>query len=130
MLGHDFQDMPGRSMAEGDNPRENVMLLRCRFCARTPSRAREDGCPINELETNGSIVLSDFNPAGVEHFGVRACVTCGEPIMAHRLVRGSDAYWCPMNAGLRSEGVEGCVTETEGVRVPAEPAARDLPHNN
>lgn len=130
MLGHDFHDMPGRLTDVGDNPHETVMLLRCRFCMKTPMKARTDGCPINELETNGTILLSDFNPAGVSYFNDRACVTCGEPIMGHRLMRGSDAYWCPMNVGLKSGGIEGCVTEVEGVTVPQEPIAKDLSHNN
>jgi len=106
------------------------MSLRCRWCMKTPSKAREAGCPTHELEEVGSILLSEYNPAGVEYFNGRACVTCAETIMAHRLLRGSDAYWCPMNVGLRSEGVEGCVTDVDGVKVPQEAQLIDLPQNN
>lgn len=107
MLGHDFTDMPGRSLELGDNPRENVMLLRCRWCLRTPAKAREDGCPVHELEEVGSILLSVWNPDGMERFADRDCVTCGMPIMRHELHKGSDLYWCNTDGPQFSLGITG-----------------------
>lgn len=118
MLGHDFQEMPGRSTEIGDNPHETIMLLRCKWCNKTPKKAREDGCPIHELEEVGSIVLRKFNPAGVDYFMGRKCVTCGNEIMDHTLRRGSDEYWC--GADQTSEGINDCVYEVEGIVVPQE----------
>ena len=119
MLAHDYVDMPGRSTEIGDNPSETAMLLRCRFCLKTPRNAREDGCPARELEENGSICLALWNPDGVEYFKGRKCVTCHTDIMGHFLFRGSDQYWC--GARMVSEGIEGCVMDLAGVTVPAEP---------
>jgi hypothetical protein len=105
MLAHDFVDMPGRSTEIGDNPHETVMLLRCRWCLKTPMKARADGCPMHELQENGSIVLSEYNPEGVERFGNRLCVTCERPIMSHSLRKGSDYYWCHANQNQWSDGM-------------------------
>lgn len=113
MLSHDFVDMPGK--VEG----ETAMMLRCRWCLKTPAKAREDGCAIHELEEVGKIVLSLYNPEGVEYFKDRTCVTCDQPIMGHSLHRGSDAYWC--GPEVESEGINGCVYELNGVVAPIEP---------
>lgn len=121
MLGHDFQDMPGRSTEIGDNPHETVMLLRCRWCNKTPTKAREDGCPIHELEQEGYILLSLFNPQGVPYFHGRVCVTCEYPIMGHYLRKGSPHYWCCLSKDQFSEGISDCVYDVEGVVVPQEP---------
>lgn len=118
MLWHDFQEMPSRSTEIGDNPYETIMLLRCKWCNKTPKKAREDGCPIHELEETGSIFLYAFNPAGVDYFKGRTCVTCGNEIMDHMLYRGSDAYWC--SADRTSEGINDCVYDVSDVRAPAE----------
>lgn len=118
MLGHDFIDMPGRSTEVGDNPHETVLLLRCVWCMKTPTKAREDGCPIHELEEKGLILLSEFNPGGVAYFHARLCVTCNGPIMGHYLRRGSPHYWC--NPDQYSEGINNCVHEVDGIVVPQE----------
>lgn len=120
MLSHEFQDMPGRSTEIGDNPHETVMLLRCKWCNKTPSKAREDGCPIHELETGGRILLSVFNPGGVAYFHNRVCVTCEGPIMGHYLRKGSPHYWCHESDGRISEGINDCKHDVSDVRVPVE----------
>lgn len=121
MVGHDFTDMPGRDVKTvGANPFETVSMLRCRFCLKTPSTAREDGCPPRVLEETGSVLLSDWNPEGVEYFKGRKCVTCGTPIMGHSLRKDSGEYWCPMLASQASQGVENCVHELNGVAAPQE----------
>ena len=116
MLEHDFQEMPGKSMAVGDNPHETVMILKCKFCLKTPSKARQDGCPMHELEEKGWIALSDFNPGGVEYFKGRKCVTCGDEIMTHWLKRGSDVYWC--DGVMECGGITDCTFETNGIEAP------------
>ena len=126
MLAHEFQGVPGRSTEIGDNPHETIMLLRCKWCMKTPSKAREDGCPIHELEETGYILLSLFNPEGVTYFHGRVCVTCEGPIMGHYLRRGSSHYWChnvghPLDLQF-SEGINDCVFDVEGVVVPQEPS--------
>lgn len=121
MLGHDFIDMPSKSTEIGDNPRETIMLLRCKWCMKTPTKAREDGCPIHELEDNGKILLSVFNPEGVPYFHGRMCVTCDGPIMDHMLYKDSPHYWCCDGSDRISDGIAGCVWDVEGVKVPEEP---------
>jgi hypothetical protein len=118
MLGHDFQDMPGRSTETGDNPHETVMLLRCKWCNKTPVKAREDGCPIRELDETGSIVLSMFNPSGVGYFNGRTCVTCRQEIMGHKLYKGTPYYWC--EDGRQSEGINDCIYDVSDVQAPTE----------
>lgn len=86
-------------------------------------KAREDGCPIHELEELGTIPLYDFNPDGVSYFVGRKCVTCGAPIMSHNLRKGSSTYWC--EDGRESEGIEGCVVELNGVEAPRERPSED-----
>lgn len=121
MLGHDFKDMPGKDVKTvGANPHETVNMLRCQFCMKTPAQARQDGCPIHELEETGKIRLNEFNPDGVAHFGKRACVSCDVPIMEHMLYRGSDRYWCPGYEAQFSDGIADCVFDVEGVAVPQE----------
>lgn len=120
MLTHDYQNMPGRSTEVGDNFNEETMILRCKWCMKTPTKAREDGCPIHELEEVGKIVLSLFNPGGVAYFHGRVCVTCDGPIMGHFLRRGSPDYWCTENGTQFSEGINNCVHEVEGIVVPQE----------
>ena len=122
MLQHDFIDMPGRDVRTiGANPYENVDVLRCRFCMKTPKAARLDGCVARELEEVGQILLSDWNPEGVGYFAGRNCVTCERPIMGHWLRRGQgDTYWCHENQLQFSYGVEGCVVELNGVVAPQE----------
>lgn len=121
MLNHEFKEMPGRSTEIGDNPHETVMLLRCKWCHKTPTKAREDGCPVRELEERGYIVLSQFNPAGVGYFNGRTCVTCDGPIMDHHLMKGSQDYWCVgAMMGHICEGISDCVYDVEGVTVPQE----------
>lgn len=129
MLGHDFQEMPGRSTEIGDNPHETIMLLRCKWCNKTPKKAREDGCPIHELEEIGTIVLSQFNPAGVEYFKGRTCVTCDKPIMDHWLMRGSQDYWCTERDMQVCEGINDCVYEVEGIAVPQERTEPEAPRD-
>jgi len=123
MLGHDFTDMPCKNV--GEYPLEIALQLRCRWCMKTPMKAREDGCPIHELEEHGSILLSAFNPGGVMHFHGRKCVTCDGPIMGHWLRKGSQHYWCyEMGHHLDlqfSEGINDCVYDVEGMVVPPEP---------
>lgn len=126
MLGHDFTDMPGKSTEIGDNPHETVMVMRCKWCMRTPANAREDGCPIHELEEVGIILLSMYNPDGVARFEGRACVTCERPIMGHFLRRGRPEYWCYENQLQFSDGITGCVWDVEGVKVPDEPQPKNL----
>ena len=115
MQAHDYTDMPGQL---GD------AVLRCKWCMKTPTKAREDGCPIHELEETGYILLSIFNPEAVSHFHGRKCVTCDGPIMGHYLRRGSDHYWChnmghPFDLQF-SEGIDNCVYDVEGVVIPQE----------
>ena len=95
MLPHDFTDTQGL----------DCMLLSCRHCNRTPSKAREDGCAIRELNETGSILLSDYNPDGKVWFAGRLCLTCDRPIMGHWLRRGSTEYWCHENQNVFSEGI-------------------------
>lgn len=122
MQQHDFMDMPGKNTAEGQNPHETVMLLRCKWCMKTPSKAREDGCPIHELEEKGRILLSAYNPQGIEYFKDRKCLTCEQPIMGHWLRRGMKDYWCYENQNQFSDGIEGCVYEVDNVVLPVEPS--------
>ena len=105
MLGHEYKDMPGRSTEIGANPRETVMMLRCTWCLKAPTKAREDGCPVHELDTVGSIVLSEYNPDGIERFGNRLCVTCERPIMGHFIRRNLPHYWCYENQNMISDGM-------------------------
>ena len=116
MLAHDFADMPSKTtVADG------TLAMRCRFCMRTPAKARQDGCPARELEEAGQILLSDWNPDGVDYFKGRTCVTCERPIMEHWLRRGTgDTYWCYANQLQFSYGVSGCVHDVRDVRPPAE----------
>lgn len=118
MLAHDFKDMPCKASSE--YPTATVMLLRCTWCMKTPAKAREDGCPIHELEEAGTIVLSEYNPEGVEYFKGRTCVTCELPIMGHWLRRGSTQYFCYANQNQISDGVNGCVYDVSDVRTPVE----------
>lgn len=123
MLGHDFADMPGRSMELGDNPHETIMLMRCKWCMKTPTKAREDGCPVHELAENGIIRLDEYNPEGRERFAGRKCVTCGDEIMLHWLIDCADddlksRYWCDINGNGWSEGITDCTYDVEGVTVP------------
>lgn len=120
MLQHDYKEMPGRSTAVGNNPHETVMILKCSWCLKTPSKARQDGCPIHELEEKGVIVLSEFNPGGVAYFHGRICLTCNGPIMGHFLRKGSPYYWCDEKSAQFSEGIDNCVYDVEGVTVPQE----------
>lgn len=83
-------------------------------------KAREDGCPIHELEERKLILLSLFNPDGVAYFHGRTCVTCAGPIMGHWLRKGSPHYWCHESDGMFSEGISDCVYDVEGVTVPQE----------
>lgn len=106
LLPHDYVDMPGRSTEIGDNPHETIMLLRCRWCLQTPTKARADGCPTHELQENGSILLSVFNPDGVQRFGNRLCITCERPIMEHSLRKDSQLYWCHANQNQWSDGLD------------------------
>lgn len=130
MLGHDFTDMPGKSFEIGANPHETVMMLRCRWCMRTPAKAREDGCPVHELEEVGTISLAEYNPEGVDYFKGRFCLACDLSIMTHELRHGSNLYWCFSNQNQFSDGITGCVWDVEGVKVPDEPQQKDLLQNN
>lgn len=130
MMGHDYVEMPTKSTAIGDNPHETVMLFRCTWCMKTPMKAREDGCPIREFATIGTISLADYNPEGVKHFEGRLCVTCDRPIMDHELRKDSVAYWCFPNQNQFSDGITGCVWDVEGVKVPKEPKPKNLSRNN
>lgn len=112
MLGHDFTDMPGQLQD---------LVLRCKWCMKTPTKAREDGCPTHELEETGKILLSIFNPEGVAYFHGRVCVTCDGPIMGHYLRRGSPHYWCFDDKPTVCEGINNCVFDVKGVKVPEEP---------
>lgn len=118
MLTHDYQNMPGRSTEVGDNFNEETTILRCKWCMKTPMKAREDGCPIRELQETGTIPLRIYNPDGVEYFKDRTCVTCGKEIMGHLLKRNSDAYWCDAWLEQASEGITGCKFDVEGIEVP------------
>ncbi len=113
MLAHDFTDMPCKGTQTG-------LMLRCRFCMKTPAKAREDGCPPRELEEVGQILLSEWNPEGVEYFNGRTCVTCEMPIMGHWLRKGSREYWCHANQNQFSYGVSGCVHDVSLVSKPSE----------
>lgn len=113
----DFVNMPSKG---GED-----MLLRCRFCLKTPAKARPDGCPARQLEEDGQILLGDWNPRGTEYFKDRFCVTCERPIMSHWLRKGSDAYWCDHACSQESAGVNDCVTDVENVVVPVELPVRD-----
>lgn len=120
MLSHDFLEMPSRSTEIGFNPHETVLLLRCRWCMKTPKKAREDGCAIRVLAETGLIRLDEWNPDGVAYFKERTCVTCLQPIMEHWLRCNSADYWCTMAGDQRSEGINDCVYDVEGVTVPVE----------
>lgn len=109
MLAHDFVDMPSKSVNVGDNPHETVMLLRCKSCLKSPAKAREDGCPVRELQEVGRIILSEYNPDGVEYFKGRKCVTCDGPIMSHWLRHGNQEYWCFENQNQFSYGINDCI---------------------
>lgn len=118
MLGHSFTEMP--SSLVGTNSFEPLGILRCTWCLKTPSKAREDGCPAHELEAIGQIVLSEWNPSGVEYFAGRTCVTCERPIMEHWLRKGLREYWCYANQNQFSYGINGCVHEVSMVSTPIE----------
>lgn len=118
MLGHDFKDMPSATTGEPEN------IMRCTWCKKTPSKAREDGCPVHEVEEKGSILLSVYNPEGVAYFHGRVCVTCEGPIMGHYLRRGSPHYWCYDGKDTFCEGINNCVFDVEGVVVPQEPEVK------
>lgn len=126
MLAHDFVEMPSKSMEIGHNPHDTVMLLRCTWCMKTPMKAREDGCPIRELETVGTILLSDYNPTGIEYFAGRNCVTCNRPIMEHALRSGSSLYWCHPSQNQFSDGITGCIWDVKDVKAPEEPKIKLL----
>lgn len=111
MLSHDFIDMPTKA-TDGTG-----MMLRCKWCMKTPSKSREDGCTVRELDETGQIILSLWNPEGVEYFKGRTCVTCDRPIMEHSLRKGQgDTYWCYENQNQFSYGVSGCVHDVSLVR--------------
>lgn len=110
MMAHDYQSMPGKDIA-GDNPRDTVMLMRCKWCNKTPIKAREDGCPVHELARVGWITLAHWNPDGMERFAGRKCVTCYGDIMAHWLRETDDpvmkaTYWCTREGQQVSLGIE------------------------
>lgn len=109
MNGHDFIEAPGKRVEIGFNPHETVMMLRCRWCNNTPSKARTDGCPMHEIAAVGHIVLSEYNPDGLERFANRDCVTCDKPIMDHWLRRDSREYWCPGQGEQSSEGIANTI---------------------
>ncbi len=104
LAAHDYQEMPGRNV-QGENPHENVMILRCKWCMNTPTKARQDGCHVRELAETGSMMLRVYNPDGIGRFAGRPCVTCNEPIMSHWLRSGSNSYWCKREGGTASEGI-------------------------
>lgn len=105
MLGHEYEDMPGRSKEVGDNPHETTMLMRCKWCMSTPAKARQDGCHVRERQEMGSIVLREWNPDGMVRFADRLCATCERPIMGHMLRKGSELYWCHANQNQFSDGI-------------------------
>lgn len=111
MLGHDFIDMPGQL---------EDLVLRCKWCMKTPTKAREDGCAVREIKTAGRIRLYEWNPAGVEYFKDRVCVTCENPIMWHFLHDESPEYWCPGWVDTFSEGINDCKHDVSNVQAPAE----------
>jgi hypothetical protein len=119
LAAHDFQDMPGRDVrTEGANPYENVMILRCKWCMNTPTKARKDGCHVRELAETGSMMLRVYNPDGIGRFAGRPCVTCKEPIMSHWLRAGSNDYWCQREGGVISEGIaDGQWDVPEGMKI-------------
>lgn len=123
ILAHEFVDMPGHA-TDSVSPNDTIMLMRCKWCMKTPTKAREDGCPTRELAEVGCIRLSQWNPAGVDYFKGRTCVTCHDPIMEHWLRIASEEYWCYFNEMQKSEGINDCVFEVEGVAVPEEPRQR------
>jgi hypothetical protein len=106
---HEFVDMPGRSLEMGDNPNENVMMLRCKWCMKTPISVHDNECPMRELEQNGYIVLHKFNPTGAKRFLDRTCITCNKPIMDHYMKKGSINYWCNLHEPLYSLGLSETV---------------------
>lgn len=112
--------MPCRSTEIGDNPRETTMLLRCKWCMKTPKKAREDGCPLHVLVETGKIRLDEWNPEGVAYFNGRTCVTCVQPIMEHWLRFNSADYWCTPEGEGRSEGINDCIYDVSDVRAPFE----------
>lgn len=125
MKPHEFVDMPGCSTELGDKPLETTMLLRCKWCLKTPTKAREDACPIHELEAIGYIRLDAFNPSAIERFMGRKCVTCNEEIMTHWLINSPNPelkgyYWCDKEGKQPSEGITDCVYDLNGVTVPEE----------
>lgn len=118
LAAHEFVDMPGKSPS-GDNPHETVMVLRCKWCMHTPTKARQDGCHIRELAETGSIELRVFNPDGIGRFAGRPCVTCYKPIMSHWLRNGSNVYWCKREGGVMSEGIaDGAWDVPDGFGIP------------
>ncbi len=120
LLSHEFEDMPGQLVEFEAKPDERITLLRCKWCMKTPSKAREDGCAGRELAEKGSILLSEFNPAGVTYFTGRSCLTCERPIMGHWLRKGSSQYWCYDNQNQFSEGVTDCQYDVKDIAVPQE----------
>lgn len=106
MLSHEFSNTPGhRKFDIGDSPMEQVDLLTCKWCNRTPSRVTSDECPMHELQEVGQVLLSDFNPDGRIRFMGRRCETCERPIMGHWLRNGSKEYWCYANQNQWSYGL-------------------------
>lgn len=106
MLGHRFEDRPGKLE---DGMVVATMMLRCVYCAKTPSKAREDGCAAHELEDIGHILLSEFNPEGIVRFADRVCVSCHLPIMGHWLRRGLREYFCNRLGEHTSDGITDCM---------------------
>ena len=107
MMAHEYEDMPGRSLEIGANPHENTMLLRCKWCMKTPAKAREDGCAKRELDIVGKIRLSLFNPEGMGRFSGRICVTCNGDIMDHWLRNdGTSNYFCTEDGSQTSDGIK------------------------
>ena len=121
MLGHDFVDAPGRKMDIGDNPFETVMMLRCKWCRYTPSKARAGGCPMHELEIVGHVRLDAWNPDGIGRFTGRSCVTCNMPIMEHWLRNdGTMNYFCTEYGCQTSDGITDCIWDVANVAIPKE----------
>jgi hypothetical protein len=120
MLWHEFIEMPAKSV--GETPLLTSMEQRCKWCMKSLEKARQDGCPIHEMEVKGSIILYEFNPEGLVRFQNRLCLTCEREIMKHWLRKGSSLYWCYANQNMFSEGIDKCVYDVKDVVIPVEPS--------
>ena len=106
---HEYENVPGKSLEIGANPHETVLQQRCRWCTKKQAAIKTSECMPRKLQEVGRLVLSEYNPEGMERFAGRKCVTCGDEIMGHWLRAGSQDYYCGEGSPQTSDGVTKCV---------------------